>query len=134
MYRHKPANTDRSKKRSDTFIHKNMIKALYDVADSFGERKHGAKYINILPNKPNDPKFADADPNNFLVVYAIKQLGLTWFEIEHWMDEISNTDPYRFHFEMGSICDVDERKRYYKKDLGMGRNYIINLIRFISDA
>jgi len=112
MYRGKPANIDRSKRRkSDDCIYKSMLTALFGV----GHPSFEAKYVKILPINPDDPKFIDADSKGFLTTYAIK-LGLTWFEVEYWLDEISRIDPYKFQFEAGSLCDVDERRRYYERE------------------
>jgi hypothetical protein len=133
VYRNEPAKIDRSSKRSDEYIHENIMRALFEVQDSSGRdySRAGVKYVKILPVKEPDPTFKEAEPNKFLATYSIKELGLTWFEVEHWLDNISGIDIGRLQFDTGSLCDVDERRRYYQKETPLRGMIITYLIRFV---
>ena len=111
MHRRKLANIDRSEKRNDNLINKLAIKTL-----DFLSQSSPHNYIRILPTNFDDPSFKDANPELSFTTYAIKKLALTWFEIEHWLDEISLQNQDKFHLERGGIVHIDERRKYYQRD------------------
>lgn len=111
MYRRELANIDRSKKRNDKIIHELAVKTLDSLSQSTPPY-----YIRILPTNFNDPSFKEAHPELSFTTYAIKELDLTWFEVEHWLDEISLQDQYEFYLERGGSVHIDERRKYYQRD------------------
>jgi len=108
IYRGEPVNINRSKKRSDEFIHENMTKTVDDIFHD-----SGSGYIKILPISSNDPPFDKANPKEFLTIHAIKDFGLSWFDVEHWLDFIAELNGY--YFNKTSRAYVDERRRYYRQ-------------------
>ncbi len=119
MHRHEPAKIDRTNKRDDDFIHENIVRALDHLVTVKGDN-----YIKILPSHLPDPSFDKAPPEFSLTTYAIKKLCLSWFEVEHWLDEISLRDQWTFYLEIGSIR-IDERRRYYTRS-----NYVRSHVRY----
>lgn len=118
IYRHEPAKIDRTNKRGDDFIHENIVRAL----DHLSTLKRD-NWFKILPCNFWNPTFDKVPPEFSLTTYAIKELGLSWFEVEHWLDEISRRDRYMFYLETETIVNVDERRRYYIRDICL-RNII----------
>ena len=104
MHRGEIAKIDRSSKRNDDTIHDIVLEALV-ILPSF---------IKILPSGHEDELFDRANPESFLTTYLIKEKGLSWYEVEAWLDQISSRDKYRFQFENGSIMHIDGRRRYYQ--------------------
>ena len=111
MYKGKPANINRSEKRNDKLIEKLAVETL----DFLSQDNFPPHYIKILLTNLNDPSFKDANPELSFTTHAIKKLGLTWFEVEYWLDQISLQDQYRFNLETGSLVNIDERRRYYQR-------------------
>jgi len=108
IYRRDIANIDRSEKRDDDFIHENMMRGLEIIA-----KDSGSNYIHIMPVRFKDPAFDKADPKKFLVLYAIKMLGLNLYEVEHWLDVIiENKGISR---SRSSRPFIDERRRYFRQ-------------------
>ena len=118
IHRKKLANIDRSEKRDDELIDELAVKALDSL--SKGSPPY---YIEILPTNSNDPSFKDANPELSFTTYAIKKLALTWFEVEHWLDDISFQDQYKFYLETSGIVNIDERRRYYQR--GFIRSHVV---------
>ena len=111
MHRRKPANIARSEKRNNKIIHELAVKAL-----DFLSQGSPPYYIRILPTNFDDPSFKDANPELSFTTYAVKELNLTWFEVEQWLDEISLQDQYKFYLERGGSVLIDECRRYYQRD------------------
>jgi len=108
VYRRKPANIDRSRKREDEAINRCVEKAYGDIS-----RATGSEYVKILPVGLKDPPLDKADPEKFLALYCTKILGLSMYEVEHWLDNMSLEQG----FYLGSLSSVyfDERRKYYKR-------------------
>jgi len=118
MYRRRIANINRSTKRSGDFIHEKIIKALDAILQT-----SGSNYIPIVPTKFNDPPFDKADPNKFLALYTIKKLGLSLYEVEHWLDNHPVSDRQRtFSINRMPLPFADERRKYYAMPLVGGVN------------
>lgn len=111
IYRRKIANINRSSKRSDEFIHENVTKTLDDIFHSSKAHSH---YIPITAIVFNDPPFDKADPKKFLTLYCIKFLGLSLYEVEHWLDNIAHNEPGKYYLDKVSLVHIDERRRCYK--------------------
>lgn len=116
MLRKKLADIDRRGGKRDDFINEKIVEALESLPNP----------IEILPIKTKDPPILKADPNNFLVLYVVKNTVLNWCDVEHWLDIVSAKDLQRFQLEKTGIgfSNVDERKMCYWRD-GYVRSSII---------
>lgn len=108
VYHGEPINIDRSSKRKDDSIHKIMLQSIIAVYHSSASLR-----LRILPTAFNEPVIDKADSSKFLVLHATEELGLTWFEVEYWLDEIAK----KHRFYTNSTCSdfIDERRRCYKQ-------------------
>lgn len=118
IYHDQPAKIDRTNKRDNDLIHKNIVRAL----DHLSTLKRD-NLFKILPCNFWDPPFDRVPPEFSLTTYAIKELSLSWYEVEHWLDEISRRDQGMFYLEKDTILNIDERRRYYIRDICL-RNII----------
>jgi len=125
IYRGSPANIDRSAKRGNDFIDEVARRALIELSSSIEDpiRRRNLEFycgpetppINLLPTRHTDPRLKDADPNSFFVLYALKR-GLSWFEVEHWLDILISSDMGHIHLEKSMLgLYIDGRRRYYQK-------------------
>jgi len=109
MYRRKPAKIDRSRKRKNSFIYENAIRAIGDISEFSGLR-----YVHILPVDKEDPPFDKADPKKFLALYCTRLQDLSLYEVEHWLDEMALDAGY--YFEKLSSMYVDGKRKFYMRD------------------
>lgn len=140
VYRGKLANIDRSSKRFDNEINDLAIKSLNEIL-LLNEKKEfpSLAYIQILPHKIEDHRIEVADHRNFLALHAIAN-GLTWYEIEHWLDElcykISIDGAFQFNRERSLSLYFDFRRRLYKipsgaysTSISCRRSYVEGIIK-----
>jgi hypothetical protein len=106
-HRGKIANIDRSSKRDDGFILSKIEEAMGILVFN------GGKLVPVLPFR-GDPKFSEVDPENFLVPCAVRLIGLSWYEVEHFLDNISSISP-RYQFHKTTLVFMDERRRFYQR-------------------
>jgi hypothetical protein len=105
VYKRKPANIDRSVKRNDNEIHSAVL-------DSLGNTP---RRILLLPVYYVNPPRDKADAKAYFALNLVKNFDLTWFEVEHWLDQISRSDRYMFQLENECAMFVDERRRCYMR-------------------
>jgi len=112
IYRSKPANIDRSRRREDEFIYNNVEKALREIS-----RSSESHHIRIMPAFLSDPPFKKANPDEYLVLYCLRDPCMSMYEVEHWLDNLLTYES-GFSLEKISIVYIDERRKYYKSPHG----------------
>lgn len=118
VYREKIANIDRSSKRIDSEVNGLVIKSINDILIfNKGLKFPSNTYIQILPFKTKDLRIKDVAHMNFLALHATTN-GLTWYEIEYWLDELCDKfyidGTFPFHRERNLRLYFDFRRMLYK--------------------
>lgn len=113
IYHGRPIDIDRSEKREDAFILDTIDFSLEEMLRS--GRGSFANSVLLLPTSFEDKSFNEVDSNIFFVNKCLGK-GLSWFEIEHFLDEILWTNFARYYLMRTSLAQIDERRKYYTSD------------------
>lgn len=126
VYRHRPVNINRTTRRPDENIHGLMLASLEDISKYRNSNCINPDHIPILPMQDVQvPVSRGADPREFLALDATKLKGLSWYEVEYWLDVMRNQiDPGKFYASYISSLYLDERRRLYK----FGSTYAYSII------
>ena len=68
--------------------------------------KHSSKSV--------DQRADYLDTGSFFVLAAL-EAGLSWYEVESWLDGLKPDEEYTFHLEKASTADMDLRRVWYAK-------------------
>ena len=107
-----PASINRTKKRDDIFIRRNLENAIEHIFN-INQKRDDTHMVRLLPVSFYETSLKNADPEKYLVAYMLK-LGLTLSEIESGLDNLAeHYEPAYYFVRIHAALLVDHRKMWY---------------------